>query len=161
MNTLSSHQLMESLARVPRRTPKAIRSLYRSVFVSIYGSWVVAPSLCSACDFRPPLFFQMSLTQKFRDAVAGGAVNKTALRIGTRYPVRQCDRFGTKYGDAVSLTLRERDDDNIVRLLLPRHYGSAMSEADMSSINGRRITYFLTYKGTSGSTNRPKLQMGI
>ena len=115
--------------------------------------------LCSACDFRPPLFFQMSLTQKFRDAVAGGAVNITDLRIGTRYPVLQCDRVGTKYGDTVRLTLREEDENNIVRGFLPRHYGSVMSEDDMAAINGRRITYFLTYKGTSASTNRPMLQM--
>ena len=117
--------------------------------------------LCSACDFRSPLFFQMSLTQKFRDAVAGGAVNITALRIGTRYPVLQCDRVGTNYGDAVRLTLREEDDDNIVRVFLPRHYGSAMSEEDMAAINGKRISYFLTYNGTSASTNRPMLQMDV
>ena len=117
--------------------------------------------LCSAGDFRTPLSFQMSLTQKFRDAVAGGAVNITALRIGTRYPVLQCDRVGTKYGDAVRLTLREEDDDNIVRVFLPRHYGSAMSEEDMAAINDKRISYFLTYKGTSASTNRPMLQMDV
>ena len=75
--------------------------------------------LCSAGDFRTPLSFQMSLMQKFRDAVVGGAVTITALRIGTRYPVLRCDRVGTKYGDAVRLTLREEDDDNIVRVFLP------------------------------------------
>ena len=64
----------------------------------------------------------MSLSQGFRDAVARGAVNITALRIGTRYPVLHCDRVVTKYGDAVRLTLREEEDDNIVRVFLPRHY---------------------------------------
>ena len=103
----------------------------------------------------------MSLTQKFRDAVAGGAVNITALRIGTRYPVIYCERFSTKYGDAVRLTLREEDDANIVRVFLPRHYGSAMSEDEMAAINGQRIKYFLTYKGNSASTNRPMLQMDV
>ena len=103
----------------------------------------------------------MSLTQKFRDAVAGGAVNITALRIGTRYSVLQCDRVGTKYSDSVRLRLREEDDDNIVRMFLPRHYCSAMSEDDMAAINCRRITYFLTYKGTSASTDRSMLQLEI
>ena len=92
--------------------------------------------LCSACDIRPPLFFQMSLTEKFRDAVAVGAVNITALRIGTRYSVLQCDRVGRKYGDAVRLTLREEDDDKIVWVFLPRHYCSTMSEDDIAAING-------------------------
>ena len=103
----------------------------------------------------------MSLTEEFRDAVAGGAVNITALRIGTRYPVLQCDRVGTKYGDVVRLTLREEDDGNIVRVFLPGHYSSAMSEDDMAAINGRRITYVLAYKGTSASTNRSMLQMDV
>ena len=102
----------------------------------------------------------MSLTQKFRDAVSVGAVNITALRIGTRYPVIHCDRFGTKYGDAVRLTLREEDDDNKVRVFLPHHYGSAISVDDVTAIN-QRIKYYLIYKGKSTSTDRPMLQMDV
>ena len=54
-------------------------------------------------------------------------------------PLYHCDRIGTKYGDAVRLTLREEVNDNMVRVLLPRHYGSAISEADMTAINSRQI----------------------
>ena len=103
----------------------------------------------------------MSLTQRFRDAVAGGAVNITALGIRTRYPVMHCDRARTKYGDAVRLTLREEDDDNIVRVFLPRHYGSAISEDDVAAINNQRTKYYLTYKGNSASTSRPMLDMDV
>ena len=140
-----------------------MRYLYRSVFASIYGVWIHYLSLCSAYGFRPPSFFcfQISLTQRFRDAIAGGAVNITALRIGTRYPVIHCDRVGTKYGDAVRLTLREEDDDNIVRVFLPRHYGSTISEDDVAAINKQRLKYFLTYNGNSASTVRSMLQMDI
>ena len=102
----------------------------------------------------------MSLSQRFREAVAGGAVNIAALRIGTRYPVLHCDRVGTRYGDAVRLTLREEEDDNIVRVFLPRHYGSAITE-DVAAINTRRQSYFLTYKGNSAATGRPVLQMDV
>ena len=84
-----------------------------------------------------------------------------ALRIGTRYPVTHCDRVGTKYGDAVRLTLREEDNDNIVRVILPRHYGSAISEDDMAAINNQQTKYYLTYKGKSASTSRPMLQMDV
>ena len=103
----------------------------------------------------------MLLKQRFRDAVAGGAVNIAALRIGTRYPVMHCDRVGTNYGDAVRLTLREEDDDNIVRVLLPRHFGSAISEDDVAAINNQRTKYYLTSKGNSASTGRPMLQMDV
>ena len=88
----------------------------------------------------------MSLTQKFKDTVSGGAVNITSLCIGTRYVVLDCDRIGTRYGNAVRLIIREDAGDNIVRVFLPRHYGSAISE-DMAAINNRQIQYYLTYKG--------------
>ncbi len=54
--------------------------------------------------------FQMSLTQKFKDAVSGAAVNVTALYTGTRYPVLHCERVETKDGVAVRVTLREETD---------------------------------------------------
>ena len=103
----------------------------------------------------------MSLTQKFKDAVSGGAINITSLCIGTRYPVIHCDRIGTKYCDSLCLTIREEAEDNIVRVFLPRYYGSAISEEDMAAINSRRIMYYLTYKGKSASSDRPMLLMDV
>ena len=110
---------------------------------------------------RAPFLFQMSLTQKFRDAVSGGAIHITSLSEGTRYPVLHCKRVGTKYGDAVRLTVREEPDDNIVRVFLPRHYGAAIAEDDMAAINNRRIQYFLVYKGKSASLDRPMLRIDV
>ena len=142
------HIIVTSAGGVTRSRPayvddyKVFISLYIRV---LYGMCVAYPSLCSAYDFRPPLFFQMSLTHKFKDAVSGGAVNSTSLCIGTRCPVIHCHRIGTKYGDAVHLTLREEIDDNMVRVFLPRQYGSAISEADMTAINSRQIQYYLKY----------------
>ena len=49
----------------------------------------------------------------------------------------------------------------MVRDFLPRHYGSAISEADMTAINSRQILYYLTYKGKSVSSYRPMLQMDV
>ena len=103
----------------------------------------------------------MSLTQKFKDAVSGGAINITSLCIGTWYPVIHCDRIGTKYVDAVRLTIREEAEDNILRGFLPHHYGSAISEEDMAAINNRRIMYYFTYKGKSASSYRCMLQMDV
>ena len=159
MGTLSSQQPVEALVRVPR-CPKTIRYLYRSVLLSQYGLRADYPSLCSTYGARTSLFFQMSLTQKFKDAVSGGAINITSLCIGTRYPVIHCDRIGTKYVDAVRLTIREEAEDIILRVFLPRHYGSAISE-DMAAINSRRIMYYLTYKGKSASSYRCMLQMDV
>ena len=103
----------------------------------------------------------MSLKQKFKDAVSGGAINITSHCIGTRYPVIRCDRIGRKYGDAVRLTIREEAEDDIVRVFLPRHYGSGISKEDKVAINNGRITYYLTYKGKSASSDRPMRQIDV
>ena len=66
-----------------------------------------------------------------------------------------------KYGDAVRLTLRKEEDDNIVRVFLPHHYGSAFSEDDVVSINTQQHKYFLIYKANSAATGRPMLQMDV
>ena len=102
----------------------------------------------------------MALTQKFKDAVSGTAVNVTSLYMGTRYPVLQCERVDTKYGASVRLTLREDAEDNVIHVLLPRHYGAAITD-DMAAINARTIQYYLTYKGKSATSNRPTLQMDV
>ena len=103
----------------------------------------------------------MSLTQKFKDAVSGSAVNVTALFIGTRYPVLYCERVDTKYGPSVRLTLREDAEDNVIRVFLPNHYGASVTDTDMVTINDRTIQYYLTYKGKSATTNRPMLQIDV
>ena len=69
--------------------------------------------------------------------------------------------MGTKYGDAVRLTLREKDDDNLVRVFLTCHYRSAISEDYVAAINNQQIKYNLTYIGKSPSSVRPMLQRDV
>ena len=83
--------------------------------------------------------FQISLSQKFKDAVSGAAVNVTALCTGTRYPVLHCERVETKYGIAVRVTLREEADDNVFMVFLPRHYADTITDEDMSATNSHTI----------------------
>ena len=103
----------------------------------------------------------MSLTQRFKDAFSGGAVNITSLYTGMRYPVLHCERIGTNYGEAVRLTLHEDADDNIIRVFLPLQYGAAITDEDVAAINNRQIQYDLTYKGKSATSNSPMLQMDV
>ena len=86
----------------------------------------------------------MSLTQRFKDAVSGGAVNITSRYTVTRYPVLHCERIGTKYGEPVSLTLPEDAEGNIIRVFLPRHYGTEITDEYMAAIKNRKIHYYLT-----------------
>ena len=101
------------------------------------------------------------MTQRFKDAVSGGAVNITSLYTGTRYPLLHCERIGTKYGEAVRLTLREDVDDNIIRVFLPPPYGPAINDEDTAAINNRQIQYYLTYKGKSATSKSPMLQIDV
>ena len=93
----------------------------------------------------------MALSQKFKDAVSGAAVNITTPHTGTRYPVLHCERVDTKYGDSVRLTLRDECEDNVIRVLLPRHYGATIIDEDMAAIK----------KGKIATSNRPMLQIDV
>ena len=87
----------------------------------------------------------MALSQKFRDAVSGGAVSVSALDMNIRYPVIYCEGVETKYRPAVCLAV-SKEDCNIV-VFLPRRSGDAFVDEDVSAINERSVQYYLSYKG--------------
>ena len=103
----------------------------------------------------------MSVTQKFKDAVSGAAVNVTTLYTGTWYPVLHCERVETKYGMAVRVSLREEANDNVFTVFLSRHYADTNTDGDMAAINDRKIQYYLTYRGKSATTNHLMSQMDV
>ena len=103
----------------------------------------------------------MALSQRFKDAVSGSAVNVAALYMRTRYPVLGCEWVDTKYGMSMRLTLREEGEDNVTRVFLPRHYCATITDEDMAAINSQRIQYYLSYKGKSVTSNRPMLQIDV
>ena len=105
--------------------------------------------------------FQMSLKQKFKDAVYCAAINVTALFTGTQYPALHCERVDTKFGVAVRLTLREEADDNVLLVFLPRHYPNTITNEGIAAINDCKTQYYLTYKGKNATTNRPMLEMDV
>ena len=87
----------------------------------------------------------MALSQKFRDALSGPAVNVSALDMNRRYPVVYCERVETMYGPAVCLAVREEDANSMK--VLPRRYGDTFTDEDVSAINERSVQYCLSYKG--------------
>ena len=91
----------------------------------------------------------------------GAAIKVTALYVGTRYPVLQCERLETKYGEAACLTLRDEAEDNVIRVFLPRQYGATITDEDMAAINDHTIQYYLSFKGYIVTSNLPMLQIVI
>ena len=86
----------------------------------------------------------MALSQKFREAVSGAAVNVSDFDMNTRYPVAYCQQVETKYRPAVCLAVRE-EYGNIVKVFLPRRYGDTFTDDDVSAqISTRCNTNFPT-----------------
>ena len=65
----------------------------------------------------------------------------------------------SKYGPAVGLAVRE--DANIVKVFLPRRYGDAFTDEDVSAIIERSVQYYLSYKGKSLASNAAILQTDV
>ena len=84
----------------------------------------------------------------------------SALDMNIRYPVIYCEGAETKYRPAVCLAVKE-EDGKVVKVFLPRRYGDAFMDEDVSAINERWVQYYLSYKGKSLATNSPILQIDV
>jgi hypothetical protein len=103
----------------------------------------------------------MSLTEKFRDAVATPIVSIGTLHRDEPYPVVGARRTQTKYGMRIVLALNEVDRGNIVEVFLPKRYSEIIEDADLDSINTKQLQYNLTYRGPSPSSKAIILQLGL
>jgi hypothetical protein len=90
----------------------------------------------------------MSLTQKFKEALSELSRSVSALRLDERYRVTYAKCIETRHGTRVVLTLLEKDD-SVVSVFLPKRYGDAMNDADITDINTGRLHYHLVYMGKS------------
>jgi hypothetical protein len=90
--------------------------------------------------------FEMSLEQRFNNAVSGATVIVSSLFQDKRYTVLHVERVETRFGPRVRAALRVEDGD-IVKVFLPQRYGNRFEEADMVAINTRLTQYDLVYKG--------------
>jgi hypothetical protein len=87
----------------------------------------------------------MSLNQKSKEAHSGLTISVSALRHDERYRVTHSKRIETRHGTRVVLTLLE--DDRVESVFLPKRYGDAMEDSDITDINTRRLQYYLIYRG--------------
>jgi Mg2+/Co2+ transporter CorB len=90
----------------------------------------------------------MSLNQNFKEALSELSTSVSALRLDERYRVTHARRLGTCHGMRVVLKLLEKDD-RVVSVFLPKRYGDAMADADITDINTGHLQYHLIYSGKS------------
>jgi hypothetical protein len=88
----------------------------------------------------------MSLTQKFKEALSELSTSVSALRLDERYRVTHARRLETRHGTRVVLKLLEKDD-RAASVFLPKRYGDAMTDGDLTDINTGRLQYHLIYRG--------------
>ena len=139
------------LLQVPTHQDKRYAPRYQYVFI-----WVVHTFSLSHC--KPP--FQMTLSQKFPDAVSTAAVNESSLYMDTSYPVFYVTRVKTKYEQSKRLPIRD-GDHNIIKVLLPLRYSAVFTDEDVADIKGQTVQYYLTYKGKCTSSKSSILQLGL
>jgi hypothetical protein len=80
----------------------------------------------------------MSLNQKFKEALSGLTRSVSALRLNDRYRVTHAKLLETRHGTPIVLTLLEVDD-RAISVFLPKRYGDAKEDSDISDINTRRL----------------------
>ena len=98
-------------------------------------------------------FFQIDLTTKCKMVTSCQQTKITSLKIGTPYPIELAERVQTKYGEAISVTLRAESPQTFVKVFLPRRYGVLFSDEDLRHINDRTVSLRLKYLGTHAYTN--------
>ena len=76
--------------------------------------------------------------------MSGSTVNVSALNMNWRYTVVYFELVELKYG----LAVRE-EETNIVKFCLPRRYGDAFADKDVSAINERSVQCYPSNKGKS------------
>ena len=73
---------------------------------------------------------QITVSQKFPDAVLGSTVRISSLDLETRYPVLHAERLETKYGTSFFLTISE-STNNVIKIFLPRRYIVVFTDEDI------------------------------
>jgi hypothetical protein len=76
----------------------------------------------------------MSLNLRFKEALSGLTTSVSVLRLDERYRVTHAKRIETRHGERVVLTLLEKED-RFVSVFLPKRYGDAMEDTDITDIN--------------------------
>jgi hypothetical protein len=82
----------------------------------------------------------------------GVAVEGPYLEKDKPYPIMRAERFQTKYGMSILLTVKAFSSD-AVRELLPKRVTLVFSDADIDQINNERIRVNLIYHGTCDKTS--------
>jgi len=79
---------------------------------------------------------------KFKITSSCQAIKMPSLKMNTPYPIERSEKFQTRFGEAVLLTLQE-SPQTFVKVFLPRRYGTLFTENDLNSFNEKSVSLAL------------------
>jgi hypothetical protein len=88
----------------------------------------------------------MDLSERFNVITSCTIVRMSELQVDASYPIVYAQTVETKYGPTVILTLQD-SAAGMIKVFLPRRYGMIFTQADMTAINEKSVTYALKYMG--------------
>jgi hypothetical protein len=74
------------------------------------------------------------------------------METNKRYEITNAERMVTKYGPTVLISIKE-SEFSIVKLFFPKRYSSVFTDDDITSINTKKVSLHLIYKGLCEKTN--------
>jgi len=100
----------------------------------------------------------MGLDRKFQDATSCHSVKRSSLEVDCKYPITRAERSVTKFGPTVLMSIRDVPL-HTVKVFMPKHYGSAFSDADVEDINTEKCHYISFTKERVIKLNRTSLPL--
>jgi hypothetical protein len=80
----------------------------------------------------------MDLDKKFQDVASCQTANISSLEVHRRYPITRAERVVTKFGPTMLISVRD-PNFHIVKVFLPKRYGSVFSDVDIEDINTEKV----------------------
>jgi hypothetical protein len=76
----------------------------------------------------------MDLSTKFKVTSSYRAFGVSSLKMYIPYSIERVEKIQTRYGETISLTLKE-STKTFVKVFLPKRYGDPFTDDDIKSIN--------------------------
>jgi hypothetical protein len=100
----------------------------------------------------------MDLAEKFKMAAVVQTAKITSLNTDISYPIVRAERFMTRYGESVLLTLQDTPH-TFMKVFLPRRYGAVFTDDDIKAVNEKTVSLILSYRGICPTLNSPILEI--
>ena len=123
-------------------------------------------SLSNACFHGTPCYltpsrFQMAtFPQRFNDVISD-ITHISELVVYMKYPIERADKVATRFGEAILVSIRERDtpDQPQYKVFLPQRYAAAFKDEDVQGIHDGACVWYLVSKGRCPKTNAYQLSV--